>query len=71
MKISYSISHFSWLPQVVYKGIINCLSQKVSYDSMMIDTGIDVFSPNEVKMHFHICDKSIITFGIRGFYFGS
>ena len=28
------------------------------------------FSPNEVKIHLHICDHSIITFGIRGLCLG-
>ena len=32
----------------------------------MIDPVINVFSPNKVKGSFHIYDKSIVTFGIRG-----
>ena len=30
-----------------------------------MDPVINGFSPNEVKIHFHICDHSIVTFGIR------
>ena len=37
---------------------------------MMIDPVINGFSPNEVKIHFHICDHSIIAFGIRGLCLG-
>ena len=32
---------------------------------MMIDPGINGFSPNEIKIHLYICDYSIITSGIR------
>ena len=63
---SYSRSHFSWLPQAVYKARINNLCQKVSYASMIIDPVMNRFGPNEAKIHFHICDNPIITFGIRG-----
>ena len=70
MKHSYSISHFSWLPQAVYKELINRLSQKVSYVYMQIDPVIDEVSPNGLISGFHIYDHSIVTFGIRGFYLG-
>ena len=62
MNYSYSRIHFGQLPQAVAKNLINILSQKVHYDSMMINQVIKRFSPNEVKSHFHICDHSIITF---------
>ena len=32
---------------------------------MKIDPVINGFSINEVKVHLHICDHSIVTFGIR------
>ena len=35
---------------------------------MKLDLVINLFSHNEVKNHFHICDNSIFTFGIRGLY---
>ena len=50
MNSSYSRSHFSWLPQAVFKGLMDSLSQKVSYCSMIIDTVIIGFSPDEVKL---------------------
>ena len=34
---------------------------------MKIDPVIYIFIPNEVKIHFHVCDQSIVTFGQRGF----
>ena len=37
---------------------------------MMIDTVINGFSLNKVRSHFHICDFSIVTFGIRGLCLG-
>ena len=46
------------------------LSQKVSNDSKIIDPVINVFSPNDVPIHLHICDQSIVTFGIREIYIG-
>ena len=70
MKYSYYRSHFISLPQADAKEIINHLSQKVSYASKIIDTVINIFSPNEVTSHLHICDKSITTFGIRGLFLG-
>ena len=33
---------------------------------MMIDTVVNGFSTNEVKINLHICDHSIITIGIIG-----
>ena len=65
---SYSIIHFSCLPQAVSKEPINNLSQIVSYVYMVIDPVINGFSPNKVKSHFHICDNSIVPFGIRGLF---
>ena len=50
LNYSYSISHFSWLPQAVAKQ--NRLSQKVSYDYKIIDPVNNGISPNEVISHF-------------------
>ena len=61
---------FSWLPQEVSKGLINCLSRKVSYAYMMVDTVINGFIPNEVISHLQIFDHSMIFFGIIGFCLG-
>ena len=61
---SYLRSHFSQLPKVVSKEIINRLFHKVSYASMKIDPVINIFSPNEVKLCPCICDHSMVTFGI-------
>ena len=36
----------------------------------MIDTVINVLSPNELRRHFHICDHSIITYRKIGFCLG-
>ena len=41
------------------------MSHKVSYALKIIDPVINGFIPNDVSIHFHICDHSIITFGIR------
>ena len=38
--------------------------------SNIVDPVINLFSPNELRSHFHICDHSIVTFGIRGFCLG-
>ena len=65
LEFSYSISHFSWFPQVVYKVLSVHLSHKFSYSYIMIDTIINGFIPNEIKMYLSIFDHSIITFGIR------
>ena len=62
---SYSRSHFSRLLQAVAKKIIYCLSQKVSNFSKIIDPVINGFITNDEFIHFHICDHSIIIFGIR------
>ena len=70
LNYSYSISHFSWLPQSFYKEIINRLSQKVSYASMKVDLVMNVFSPNEVDCCLHICDLSIITYVKKEFCWG-
>ena len=56
LKFLYSRIHFDWLPQVVHKELINCLSQKVSYDYTMINTIINIFSTHEVRSQFNICD---------------
>ena len=66
MEFLYLKIHLSRLPHEFSKGLIDFLSQKISYDSMIIDTVINGFSTNEVKIYLHICDHSIITFGIRG-----
>ena len=68
LNFSYSRSHFSRLPYSVPKVLSNLLHQKFSYAYMMIDPVINRFSPNEVKIHFHICDNLIITFFTRGLY---
>ena len=70
LDFSYSISDFIWLPQKVSKGLINHLSQKVSYTSMMIYLFVNVFSPNELIGNFKICDNSIINFETIGLWFG-
>ena len=31
-----------------------------------MDPVVNGFSPNDVSSHLHICDHSIVTFGIRG-----
>ena len=66
----YYRRHFSRLPKVVYKKIINSLSQKVSYDSKTIDLVISGFSLNEERIHLNIFDPSIVTFGKRDFCLG-
>ena len=63
LNYSYSRSHLSLLPQAVAKGLINILSQKVSYDTVII-----WFSTNELNNHLQICYHSIVSFGIRWFY---
>ena len=70
LNYSYSRSHFSWLTQAIAKNLIYCLSHKVRYPSKIFDPVINEFSPNEVRIHLHICDKSIFTIGIRGFCLG-
>ena len=67
---SYSRSHISRLPQAVSRKLIYLLSQKVSYDSNIIDLIINGFSPNDISSHFHICDHSIVTFGITEKHLG-
>ena len=67
---SYSISHFGWLSQAVAKKPIYNFNHKVSYVYNIVDPVINVFSPNELRGYFHICDHSIVTFGIRGFCLG-
>ena len=69
LNYSYSRGHFSRLPQEAAKDIINHLHHKVSYNYRNMNQFINEFSPNEVKRHLHICDQSIVTFGIRGFCF--
>ena len=46
LNLSYSRSHFSWLPQAVSKELIDFLYQKVTYYSMFIDPVINWFSTN-------------------------
>ena len=45
--------------------MIYCLSEKVSNASKIIDTVINGFIPNDESSNLHICDHSIVTFGIR------
>ena len=66
----YSRRYFSRLPQAFSKRLINRLSQKSSYDSMIIDPVINWFIPNWLSVHLHICYHSIITFGGKGFCLG-
>ena len=61
---SYSGSNFNRLPQAVAKK--NRLSHKVSDASKIIDSVINLFSPNYVSSNFYICDHSIVTFRIKG-----
>ena len=70
LKYSYSRCHFSCLPQAVTKILTFHLSQKVIYDSKIIDTDINGFITHEVRSHFQICDHSIVTSGIRGLCVG-
>ena len=70
LQLSYSRRHVSWLPQVIYKRIINSLSQKVIYVSMMIDQVISEFSPNKGISYLNICDNSIINVWKQCFYLG-
>ena len=65
---SCSRIHFSCLPQAVTKELIIRLSHKVRYTSMMIDPVINKFSLDELKIHLHICDKLIVTLGIKDFF---
>ena len=55
------------LPQAVSKGLVNHLSQKVSYDFIIIDLVLNVFSTNKLSSHLIICDQLVISFGKRGF----
>ena len=50
--------------------MINRLSQKDIYASMKVDPVINALITNEVKVHLHICDHSILTFGLRGLCLG-
>ena len=36
---------------------------------MMIDPVINKFSLDELKIHLHICDNSIVTLGLKDFFF--
>ena len=67
---SYSIIHFSRLPQAVAKKIIYHLSQKVSNASNIIDLVINGFSPNYISINLHIYYHSIVTFRIREKFIG-
>ena len=42
----------------------------MGYIQKSIDQDINVFSPIEVKVHFHVCDHSIVTFVQRGLCLG-
>ena len=70
LNYSYSRSRLNWLPQVISKELIYCLSHKISYASKIIDPVINGFSPRKVISNLHICDHSIVTFGIRGLCLG-
>ena len=48
LNYSYSINHFSSLPQGVAKNLIYIFSQKVSYAYKIIDPVINGFSINDV-----------------------
>ena len=62
LNFSYSISHFSWLPQAASRVLINFLSQNFSYASMTIGPVNNGFIPNKLRIHLHICNHSMITF---------
>ena len=70
LNFSYSRRHFSWLSQAVSKILIRGLSQKFSYDFMMIYPVVNGFSTNEVMSYLHIFYHSMITFVKRGFCLG-
>ena len=70
LNYSYLISHFSLLPQVVDKELINRFYQKVSYVYMKFYPVINGFSTIEVISNLHIWDNSITTFDIRGLSLG-
>ena len=57
LNYSYSISHFSRLPEAVAKEIINRMSNKVMYASIKFDPVINGFNLNEVKIQFHIYER--------------
>ena len=65
LNFSNSKSHFSCLPQLFSKGLVNRLSRKFSNSSMIIYTVVNGYSTNEVKSHLHIFDHSLITFGSK------
>ena len=69
LNYSFSRIHFSRIPQEADNFLTNRLYHTVSYTPTNIYPVINEFSPNEVKRHLHICDQSIVTFGIRGFCF--
>ena len=46
------------------------MSQKVIYESNIIDPVINGFIPHEVRIHFHIFYYLIITFFINGLFLG-
>ena len=62
---SCSRSHFSRLPQVAARKIIYRLSQKVSNAYKIIDPVINRFITNDESSSLHICDHSIVKFGMR------
>ena len=65
--LSYYRMHFSRLPQEYSKILINFCSKISSYTYMMIDPVNNIFIPSEVRIHCHIFDNSIITFGKKCF----
>ena len=46
------------------------MSHKVIYAYKIIDPVINVFVPNNELIHLHVCDHSIVTFGIREKFIG-
>ena len=46
------------------------MSHNVSYASKKVYPVINGFNPHEVRIHLHICDHSIVKFGIRGLCLG-
>ena len=47
------------------------MAQKVSYYSKTVYLATTVFSLNDISSHLHICEHSIVTFGIREKKYGS
>ena len=67
LNFSYSRRYFKRLPQAVSKRLINSFCINLAHASMVIDTVINGFIPNEGSSSFKMCDNSIITFCKIGF----